>query len=121
MSAHGSRGCAMGDGFWFAIGAIVGTLGSIGTTWLTAYLGRQSQYPHYDAKIQAILREMLGGRLRWRDIETLARVTGLTDQDVKDYLIELDARGSANNGKLWGLISRNPVAEAGESDPKVEC
>jgi hypothetical protein len=60
-------------------------------------------------------------RPRWRDIETLARVTGLTDQDVKDYLIELDARGSANNGKLWGLIERNPVAEAGERDPRAEC
>jgi hypothetical protein len=32
----------------------------------------------------------------------------------------LDARGSANNGKLWGLIAWNPVAQAGENDPRVE-
>ena len=114
-------GNGISEGFWFAIGAVVGTMGSIGTTWLTAWLSRQSQYPRYDAKVQAILREMLGGKLKWRRLDTLARVTGLTDQDVKDYLIELDARGSANNGKLWGLIARNPVADAGENDPKVEC
>ena len=109
------------EGFWFAAGALLGTLGPIASTWMTADLGRKSQYPHYDAKIQAILEEMLGGKLKWRDIDTLARVTGLTHQDVKDYLVELDARGSANNGQLWGLISRNPVAHAGEGDPKVEC
>ena len=109
------------EGFWFAAGALLGTMGPIATTWMTAYFGRKSQYPHYDAKIQAILEEMLSGKLKWRDIDTLARVTGLSHQDVKDYLIELDARGSANNGQLWGLIERNPVSEAGESDPKTEC
>lgn len=110
----------MSEGFWFAIGAIAGTIGSLATTWLTAWLGRQSQYPRYDAKVQAILREMLGGEHKWRRLETMARVTGLTEQDVKDYLIELDARGSANNGQLWGLISRNPLSEAGKGDPKTE-
>ena len=113
-------GQGMSEGFWFAIGAIVGTIGSVGTTWLTAWLARQSQYPKYDAKVQAILREMLSGPHKWRRLETLARVTGLTEQDVKDYLVELDARGSANNGQLWGLISRNPVAHAGVGDPKKE-
>jgi hypothetical protein len=111
---------AMSEGFWFAAGALVGTLGPIGTTWLNAWLGRQSQYPRYDAKIQAILRQLLSGEHKWRHLGTLANITGLNEQDVKDYLIELDARGSANNGKLWGLIERNPVAQAGESDPKTE-
>ena len=113
-------GQGFSEGFWFMAGALVGTLGPIATTWMTARLSRQSQYPHYDAKIQAILREMLSGKHKWRRLETLARVTGLTHQDVKDYLIELDARGSANNGHLWGLIDRNPVSDAGDNDPKKE-
>ena len=112
---------AMGEGVWVAIGAGLGTLGALGTTWLNAFLARQSQYPRYDKAIEPILRDMLSGPLKWRKIETLARVTGLTEQDTKEYLVELGARGSANNGKLWGLISRNPVSEAGENDPKVEC
>jgi hypothetical protein len=109
------------EGFWFAAGALVGTLGPIATTWMAARLARQSQYPHYDKKVQAILVHMLSGKLKWRRLETMARVTGLTEQDVKDYLIELDARGSANNGDLWGLISRNPLSEVEKKDPKAEC
>lgn len=99
----------MAEGIWVVIGSLLGLLGSIGTTWLTARLERQSKFPKYDEAVQKLLTEMLNGEHKWRRLDTLANVTGLSEQDAKDYLIELGARGSTKNGKLWGLTSRNPL------------
>lgn len=101
----------MAEGFWVVVGAAIGTLGSIGTTWLTAYLGRQSKFPKYDRAVEKLLRDMLNGEYKWRSLETLANVTGLTEKHAREYLIELGARGSETDPRLWGLISRNPLSD----------
>jgi hypothetical protein len=54
---------------------------------------------------------MLEGEHRWRDIGTLANVIGLDVTTTKEYLILLGARGSQKDGKMWGLLSRNPLSE----------
>lgn len=99
----------MPDGVWVLLGTLFGTAGSLVTTWLTAYLGRQSQHPKYDKAVEALLQKMLASGPQWRKLDTLARVTGLSEQHAKEYLIEIGARGSETNGDLWGLISRNPL------------
>lgn len=101
----------MDDGAWVVLGTVVGAAGSLCTTLLAAHLGRLSPYPKYDRAVEKLLRQMLEAEPKWRKIETLAAVTGMTEQDVKEYLIPMGARGSETNPKLWGLISRNPLSE----------
>lgn len=103
----------MSDGMWVVLGAAVGTAGSIATTWLSATLSRRSAFPKYDAAVVKLLRDMLEADPRWRKLDTLAKVTGLTPKDAKEYLIEMGARGSSTDGNLWGLISRNPLPAKG--------
>jgi hypothetical protein len=93
------------------MGAAIGTAGSISTTWLAAQLSRQSRFPKYEKAVTRLLKALLEDGPKWRRVETLARVTGLTENNVKEIMVELGARGSETDGGLWGLISRNPLSE----------
>jgi hypothetical protein len=101
----------MQDGMWVLLGTLLGTSGSIGTTWLSEHLKRQSRYPRFDKAVEGLLRKMLDDGPKWHKLEILARVTGLSEQHAKEYLIEIGARGSEKEDGLWGLISRNPLSE----------
>jgi hypothetical protein len=100
----------MAEGGWVVLGSAIGTIGSILTTWLAAHLSKQKPDP-YDGAASALLKSMLEGEHRWRDIGTLANVIGLDVTTTKEYLILLGARGSQKDGKMWGLLSRNPLSE----------
>jgi hypothetical protein len=100
----------MAEGVWVLLGTALGTAGSLGTTWLSSYLGRQSKYPKFDKAVEDLLKKMLTDGPEWRKLETLASVTGLSEEHAKEYLIEIGARGSETNSRLWGLISRNPIS-----------
>lgn len=106
----------MAEGVWVLLGTVVGTAGSIGTTWLSSYLERQSKYPKFDRAVEDLLRKMLEGEHNWRNLETLANVTGLSEEHAKEYLVEIGARGSETNPRLWGLISRNPLSAIAADD-----
>jgi hypothetical protein len=106
----------MAEGAWVILGSVIGTLGSVLTTVVADCLSRRSKYPNYDKAVQDLLKSMLEKGPQWRKLQTLAAVTGLSEQDAKDYLIELGARGSETNGSLWGLISRNPLSEIDRSE-----
>jgi hypothetical protein len=58
---------------------------------------------------KALLRKMLGAGRNWRRLSTLSNVTGLTEQEAKQLLVEIGARGSETDPALWGLVSRNPL------------
>jgi len=100
----------MAEGLWVLLGTVLGTVGSLATTWLSSYLGRKSPHPKFDKAVEKLLRQMLQGEHKWRKLETLANVTGLSEEHAKEYLIELGARGSETDPRLWGLISRNPLS-----------
>jgi hypothetical protein len=55
---------------------------------------------------------MLSSGPNWRKLGTLANVTGLSETEVKEYLIEMKARGSETDSSLWGLISKNPLPDS---------
>ena len=101
----------MAEGIWVLLGAAIGTFGSLATTWLSSHLSRKSAHPKFDKAVEKLLRQMLDGEHQWRKLETLASVTGLSEQETKEYLIEIGARGSETDGDLWGLVSRNPLSE----------
>jgi hypothetical protein len=102
-------------GGWVVLGAAIGSLGSITTTWLTAHLSHR-KYPRYEKAVEKLLMALLEDGPKWRRIQTLASVTGLKESDAKEYLVELGARGSAKDANLWGLISRNPLSEVDQSN-----
>lgn len=79
----------MAEGVWVLLGGALAIAGSIATTWLQAHLNRKSPHPKYDKAINALLRQMLNGERKWRRLRTLANVTGLSEQEVREYLIEL--------------------------------
>lgn len=100
----------MGEGAWAVLGSAIGAFGSIATTWVAAHLSRRSEFPEYDKAANKLLMSLLESGPPWRNLATLAAVTGMSEQDVKEYLVVLGARGSETDSKLWGLISRNPLS-----------
>jgi hypothetical protein len=106
----------MAEGVWVLLGTALGTIGSLATTWLSAHLSRRSPHPKFDKAVQKVLSQMLSGEYNWRKLETLANVTGLTQKEVKEYLIELKARGSEVDPQRWGLISKNPLSNIPSDD-----
>jgi hypothetical protein len=91
------------------LGAAIGAISSLGTTWLNAWLSQRDPNAKYDAATYTLLKSMLENGPKWRNIETLANVIGVDEDLTKEYLIMLGARGSETDGSLWGLISRNPI------------
>ncbi len=58
---------------------------------------------------------MLAAGHNWRRLSTLSNVTGLSEPEAKQLLVEIGARGSETDSSLWGLVSRNPLP-TGDSD-----
>ncbi len=109
----------MAEGGWVVLGAAIGSFGSILTTWLASYLGKKPPDP-FDAAALALLRKMLEGEHQWRNIDTLANVVGLDNKTTKEYLVVLGARGSELDGKMWGLLSRNPIKDVNEQSIHIQ-
>lgn len=73
-----------------------------------------------------LLKRLLGGTLKFRTLDTLARTIGTSPEECRSLLIEIDARGAvlADGREAWALISRAPLkdvvdAEVIEADEKV--
>lgn len=102
----------MADGGWIVLGsvlgALIGAISSIVTTWLNARFNKKPESP-YDLAAKVILEEMLQGQKHWRTIKALSNVIGASPEKTRELLLEIGARGSEVNPELWGLISRNPL------------
>jgi len=98
----------MDSGFAAFLGAIVGAIASMGGIVTTDYLQSRRKMKADEPK-RELLRNMLQGGHNWRRLSTLANVTGLTESEAKQLLVEIRARGSETDPSLWGLVSRNPL------------
>jgi hypothetical protein len=101
--------------FWTAligvIGAIVGSFLTIIGNFAMEYFKGRNQKQIDDAR-QNLLKEMLEDQaFQWRNLSTLAAVIGCDEEQTKNYLIAIKARGSEKNDGKWGLISRHPLSE----------
>ena len=82
--------------------------GTLASTWLNDYLKNRRPDKLDDGR-KKVLRQMLEDqRFQWREIATLAHVTGADFDTTKRLLLEIDARASENGNDVWGLISRHP-------------
>lgn len=98
----------MDSGLAAFLGAIAGAGASLGgivvTDWLQAHRRAQQAAPRKD-----LLKRMLAAGHNWRRLSTLSNVTGLTEAEARQLLVEIGARGSETDSSLWGLVSRNPL------------
>ena len=100
----------MDSGLAGFLGAIIGAaamLGGIVTKdWLEVRRKAKADKPK-----KKLLKDMLKDGHSWRRLSTLSNVTGLTEIEAKQLLVEIRARGSETDPSLWGLVSRNPLPE----------
>lgn len=97
------------DSGWAAfLGAIVGAVATLGGLVLTDYIQARRK-TEADRPKKRLLADMLRSGHKWRTLTTMANVTGLTESEVKQLLVEIGARGSETDSALWGLVSRNPL------------
>jgi hypothetical protein len=66
---------------------------------------------------QNTLAQMLGDQsFQWRNLSTLAVVIGCDEDQTKNHIIAIGARGSEKNDSKRGLISRHPLSEIRRND-----
>jgi len=83
---------------------------SLGGVWLNDYLAKQRKSASEEAA-KRLLTTMLNRKWKWNRIDTLANVVGTDEATVRRLLLEIGARGSMKDGRLWGLLTRNPIGE----------
>jgi len=95
------------------IGAFIGLLGGLATTWLNSYLAKPKPDPH-EAMAKAYLRSLFEAEPNaWHDLQRLGNMVGVGNpSQLARLLLEIGARGSVNSDSLWGLAKSHPL------DPK---
>lgn len=88
------------------LGAAIGTVGSIATTMLNAWLSRDKP-DYFDARAMKLLKDVLTeSQNPWHDIRDLSHVVGLSPSDTGQLLLMIGARGHESGSGAWALISR---------------
>lgn len=104
---------ALDSNYWIALigalGVIVGALLTILGNLVIVWFKNKTQNKR-DKIRQAILKQMLNHKdYSWRNLSILSAVIGCSEEETKNHLILIDARGSEKNDGKWGLIARNPM------------
>lgn len=110
----------MDSGIAAVVGSVLGGFGTFAATWLSGYQKRLP--PDRSEKVaKALLKELLEApNCKWRKLETLASVVGMSETTVQRWLLDIGARGSMNDARYWGLISRNPFARPEDDEASLE-
>lgn len=94
------------DGLWAVLGASVGVVGSLATTYLNTLLAKPKPNLAREARKKLLLRLLSDTRWTWRGLEVLSHTIGADQQTTKDLLLEIGAQGSEDGQQLWALITR---------------
>lgn len=93
---------------------------SLGAVWLNDYLARHRKNTADEAAKKLLKSLLEDDRFGWRTIDTLANVVGTDESTVRRLLLEIGARGSMKDGRLWGLVSRYPITkDSPGDDPRI--
>jgi hypothetical protein len=110
LERYRDRGMIMDSGTAAVLGASVGVVGSLLTTWLNAILTRSGD-KQYERKTMEILREALQKGENWQSLPSLAALIGAPEGQAKELLIMLGARTRQSQPSMWGLRSKNPFPD----------
>jgi hypothetical protein len=93
------------------LGAAVGVMGTLATTWLGHHL-KTSRETSLADKRRAMLLELLTQEpYKFRSMKTLSASIGASEMTTAELLIELDCRTADDDRTIWGLASRNPRSQ----------
>jgi hypothetical protein len=96
----------MAEGGWVALGAAIGTIGSVATTLLNAWLTKDKP-DYFDKRAMKLLTTILSASVGpWHTVEDLANVIGCSPEDTRQLLLMIGARGHESGSGAWALISR---------------
>ena len=97
----------MAEGGWVVLGAAIGTIGSVVTTLLNAWLSNKDGPDYFDRRAMKVLTAVLTDSARpWHSLKTLSSLVGLSQQDTSQLLLMIGARGHESGSGGWALISR---------------
>lgn len=104
----------------------VGVLTGIGASVVSGYFGPRWLDEHRAQKNKSrlepraeLLRKLLDDPdYTSRNFRTLRTVTGMKDEECRDLLIEIGARGvvTVSGNEAWALISRKPLKTAADEN-----
>ncbi|WP_208347704.1 hypothetical protein [Pseudaestuariivita rosea] len=115
----------MGDAFNLAwiiplVSSVIGGSIAIGGQFAVIHF-KDAPKRKLDNKRKEILRFMLNPEhmpkgTDWRDINTLQRIVGASEEETKRLLIEIGARGSTLKSDVWALIEHKPFPKTAGGD-----
>jgi hypothetical protein len=117
LSSTVNREGEMTEGLYALIGAALGVLGSLGTTYLNALLSKGKPDPVAAARKRLLLAMLADERFTWRKFQVLCHVIGADEATTKGLLLEIGARGSEDAQELWCLVTRHPLRGPISDDP----
>lgn len=107
----------MAEGAYALVGAFLGVLGSLATTYLNAALTKGKPDPVAEAR-KRLLRLMLEDeRFSWRKLPVLCHVIGADENTTKGLLLEIGARASEDGQELWAMLSRHQFMGPSQQGP----
>jgi len=99
----------MAEGVWVVLGAAVGAISAVITTILSARIKDRPDY--FDKKAMSLLTQIMSkSTAPWHDIKRLSAVIGLPNEETRQLLLLIGARGHESGSGAWALVSRVDLA-----------
>jgi hypothetical protein len=94
------------DNFWATItGAIIGSITSIGTTWVSELIHERRAGKLDKVRTDTLKRLLSSPKFEWRSIEVLSDAIGAERDTTVRLLLLAGARRSMKSGRdLWGMV-----------------
>jgi hypothetical protein len=90
------------------VGTVVGSIITLVGNWLNHNLQNKRSNSIAEKRRARLKRELEGQQYIWRSIERLAASIGTDETTTTELLIEIGARASLTNAKVWALETRAP-------------
>jgi hypothetical protein len=90
------------------IGTVAGAAATLSGHWLNHKLQNKRANSIADKRRDRLNRELQDKRYTWRSIERLGASIGADEVTTTELLIEIGARASLTNAKVWALETRAP-------------
>jgi hypothetical protein len=90
------------------IGTAVGAVITLSGNWLNYTLQNKRANSIAEKRRGRLKRELEDPQYTWRSIERLAASVGADEETTTELLIEIGARASLTNKKVWALETRAP-------------
>jgi hypothetical protein len=102
---------ALDAGFAGILGALIGASATLAGNWLTYHLQNRRSSFLAEKRRGLLRRELQNRKYTWRSIERLCAVVGADGSTTSELLLEIGARTSLTDKKIWALESKAPYPD----------